>query len=375
MTPNPDSDFERLRQQSHDMASFPRAQASRPLWIFGCGRFGRDICAALTGEGFEVSGFIQTEPSQRCLHGRPVKRWNELSSADLTAQLAIGIHNREMPLAHLEKIARAAGFSEVLLPWHLHAQFEHQLGWRYWLGKPELITNRWNELEKAHAILTDEKSRECLRDICRFRLGMHTAYGHFRHETRQYFNALTLNANTPQVIRYVDGGAYNGDTFLEFACLHQIGQAYLFEPDPDNFATLQVNIQRSGENVYTVPVALSDRYQMLSFSGGHGEAGTIKPQGSTCIAAMALDEFLPTQCVDFIKLDVEGGEIAALNGAKRLIERCRPTLAVSAYHKPQDLWEISLWLGEHCPDYEFALRQHHYNSFDSVLYATPRTTS
>lgn len=372
MAQNTDPDFARLLRQSRDMRPFPSAEASRPIWIFGGGRFGQDVCAALQDTGFEVRGFIETTPRKNRLRGLPVKRWDELTPDDRTASLAIGIHNRDVPLDSLERTARAAGFTDILMPWHLHAQFEHQLGWRYWLGKPELITSRVAELEQAHGLLTDAQSRQCLLDICRFRLGMHTPYGHFRHDTRQYFNALTLNSRTPSPIRYVDGGAYNGDTFFEFASLHPIAKAYLFEPDPENFAKLQANIHGSKVHVQTLPLALSDRYQILSFSAGWGEAGTINPQGTAHIAAMALDEFLPTQCVDFIKLDVEGSEIVALNGAARLIERCRPTLAISAYHKPQDLWEIPLWLQTHCPDYEFALRQHHCNSFDSVFYAVPR---
>lgn len=372
MVQNIDPEFEQLLSQSRSMAPFPRASASRALWIFGAGRFGQDVCAVLQSAGVDVCGFIETEPHQSRQLGLPVKRWNELTHVDRKASLAIGIHNRDAPLDHLEQTARAAGFADVLMPWHLHAQFEHHLGWRYWLGKPELITDRWPELEQAHALLTDPESRQCLRDICRFRLGMHNEYGHFRHGMRQYFNELTLSTEAPYAMRYVDGGAYNGDSLIELASIHPVTEAYVFEPDPDNFAKLQTNIQGLSANVHAVPVALSDRYQMLSFSAGCGEAGTISDQGTTHIAAMALDEFLPSLCVDFIKLDVEGAEIAALNGAKRLIERCRPTLAISAYHKPQDLWEIPLWLEAHCPDYEFALRQHHCNSFDSVIYATPR---
>ena len=76
--------------------------------------------------------------------------------------------------------------------------------------------------------------------------------------------------------------------------------------------------------------------------------------------------------VDFIKLDVEGAEKKALDGAKQLIVRSRPVLAISLYHQPQDLWELPLFLSTICENYKFYIRQHYANSFDSVLYAVPK---
>ena len=80
---------------------------------------------------------------------------------------------------------------------------------------------------------------------------------------------------------------------------------------------------------------------------------------------------LPGHHVDFIKLDVEGAEIAALRGGAELILRSRPILAVSLYHRPEDVWEIPELLMDMCTHYRFYLRQHLFNSFESVLYAIP----
>ena len=50
-----------------------------------------------------------------------------------------------------------------------------------------------------------------------------------------------------------------------------------------------------------------------------------------------LDSFFEHRAVDFIKMDIEGGELDALDGAKRLIQNERPLkLAICAYHKPND---------------------------------------
>lgn len=366
------TDFDSLRLQCLQLPLALRADPKRALWIFGGGQFGRDVCNVLRSQAFEVRGFIEANPRTTELLGLPVKRWDQLSAVEKHAQLVVGIYNRGMPLDQMEAIGREAGFKDILMPWHIYAQFEKQLGWRYWLCGRDAIVDQLDVLENSHAFFTDTTSKACLIDICRFRLGVHTTYGSFRHATNQYFNELTLTAATPAAIRYVDGGAYNGDTLIEFCGLHNISEAFLFEPDKDNFAALQKNLRTANVGAYCLPMALGDSYQILSFNEGNGEAGTIDSSGTAHIAAMALDDFLPTQSVDFIKLDVEGAEIAALQGAARLIERCRPTLAISFYHRIQDLWEIPAWLTAHCDNYDFALRQHFFNSFDSVLYAMPR---
>ena len=60
--------------------------------------------------------------------------------------------------------------------------------------------------------------------------------------------------------------------------------------------------------------------------------------------------------VDFIKLDVEGAELDILRGAASSIVRWKPKIAVSAYHKADDLWVLTKFIKSVRSDYEFALR-------------------
>ena len=77
--------------------------------------------------------------------------------------------------------------------------------------------------------------------------------------------------------------------------------------------------------------------------------------------------------LDGVSLDIEGGEIDALKGAERIIREGRPVICLSLYHKPDDLWRIPLLLASMVDDYAFHIRQHMFNSFDSVLYAVPKS--
>ena len=344
---------------------------SNPIWIFGAGQFGRDVCSILLKEGFQVLGFIESKPREDKVLGLPVITWDQLKADQLSAQLAIGIFNRGMPLDKLKDLAVTAGFTEVFMPWDVYTQFSSQLGWRYWLSSPRVILDNLPAIEQTYQNLADETSRQCLLDLCAFRLGMNDAYASFSHADHQYFNGLTLSKLPSKKLTYVDCGAYNGDTFFEFVSKVEVANAYLFEPDPDNFKLLTEAVKKSSTSAVCMPLAVADRYRILSFNSGNGEGGAISDTGTVHIAAVALDEVLPGQDVDFLKLDVEGAEIAAIQGGALLIKRSRPVLAISLYHRPQDVWEILEQLMRVCENYQFYIRQHYSNSFDSVLYAIP----
>ena len=57
-----------------------------------------------------------------------------------------------------------------------------------------------------------------------------------------------------------------------------------------------------------------------------------------------------------LRLEIEGAELAALNGARGLISRCRPSMAISAYHKPSDFLDIAAFLREVDLGYRMSVR-------------------
>jgi FkbM family methyltransferase len=60
---------------------------------------------------------------------------------------------------------------------------------------------------------------------------------------------------------------------------------------------------------------------------------------------------LKLSAVDFIKLDIEGSECAAIEGAKNTISSFRPRIAVAIYHRPDDRTEIPARLRSMVPSY------------------------
>ncbi len=349
-----------------------RISKSEPTWIFGAGNFAQDLSRVLLNHGYCVAGFVETRPTKTIQNNLPVVSFDDLSQNDRLNQLAIGIFNRTAPINELHGLASAVGFKEIFTPMDIYEQLGEHLGWRFWLSSREVIAGALPAIKEAYQLLEDEVSKATLLGILSFRLGVDLSYAQFMHDDNQYFNDLTLSQLRGKEIKYVDLGAYNGDTFLELKSITEVvcKEAYLFEPDPGNFSQLVKNV-KDIEGPICLPLAASDTYKILTFSAGQGESGNISSDGDIHIAAASLDEILPSLKVDLLKLDIEGAEMEALNGAARCIQSSQPIITLSLYHKPQDLWALTLHLKKLCPKHKLFIRQHYFNSFDSVLYAVP----
>ena len=82
---------------------------------------------------------------------------------------------------------------------------------------------------------------------------------------------------------------------------------------------------------------------------------------------ISIDEYVESKNlprIDFIKLDIEGSELDTLKGGAISIAKWKPRLAISAYHKPEDVYTLAQFLKKIRPDYEFAFR-HYPTSYDN----------
>lgn len=124
----------------------------------------------------------------------------------------------------------------------------------------------------------------------------------------------------------LDIGAFIGDTALIFKQYSHFVLA--FEPQPDAFEALCHNSPDSLN--FNVPVGDGARV-LCGEEGIGGNLGTRQTLfNANGIRSLPLD-VLGMARIDFIKIDVEGAEVAVLRGAVDTIQRCKPLLLIEVY--------------------------------------------
>jgi hypothetical protein len=112
----------------------------------------------------------------------------------------------------------------------------------------------------------------------------------------------------------------------------------------------------------------------LDASGTVASATRAAPSaGTIAVSAQTIDALVEGSSPTFVKLDIEGFEIEALEGARVTIAAHAPVLAVCVYHKQDHLWTIPLLLRAWRDDYALFLRPHNEEGWDLVCYAVPRS--
>ena len=88
-----------------------------------------------------------------------------------------------------------------------------------------------------------------------------------------------------------------------------------------------------------------------------------------------LDDFIKKQKilkVDYIKMDIEGAEPEALEGAQKTIKTFQPALAICIYHMPDHLFSIINYIDSLCNNYNYHLCHHSAHMYETILYAIPQ---
>ena len=248
------------------------------------------------------------------------------------------------------------------------------------LGFPPLtfdyIRENETKFEQTYNWLADNLSRESMIAFLNLKVSGDIRYliPVVRPFSEQNFNELTLPKKSDAT--YVDCGAYNGDSvsmFIDFVG-GRYGEIYAFEPDGKNFADLKSLIEDSElKNVTLINKGTWDKADILSFDMSEGMDSHLSESGTIKIPVDSIDNVLDGKRADLIKMDIEGAELKALQGAVRTIKKWQPILAVCVYHKREDLITLPQYIKSVVTcDYKFYLRKYDVTSeYDLILYAVP----
>lgn len=189
-----------------------------------------------------------------------------------------------------------------------------------------------------------------------------------------YFNEI-FDFRNDEV--FVDCGAYDGKTVVDFIFYvkGKYQKIYAFEPDLVNYSLCRKNLADL-HNVFLLNSGLADSEGDYWFDSRGSQSSRIvennfninEDDSLNKIHAVKLDS-LSKEPISFIKMDIEGAEYSAIQGATEVIRKYKPKLAISVYHHDDDLIRIPLLLRQLVPEYKFYLRHHTTTYVDTVLYA------
>lgn len=228
--------------------------------------------------------------------------------------------------------------------------------------------------EKMLSLLADERSRIVWGGVIRYRIQGTTLAPDMYSENDQYFVEDVIKISDGEV--FIDGGGYTGDTVQQFIdTAKREGKKFkriiVFEPDERNCSLIN-KFYGKRQDIKIIPKGLADEEKMLWFKGAGAvfkAADSNNRENAICVPVTNIDAV--PECADatWIKMDIEGSEMDALEGARKVITKNHPKLTISIYHSDEDMIRIAEYIHEMVPEYKLYVRHHSQSQRETVLYA------
>lgn len=363
-------------RQAFDQLAGPWAQS---VVLYGAGNLGRKVLSGLRKHNVDPIAFADANPSLdgNRVHGVPV--FSPEAAARRFGKEAVFVvcvwhpdreHGAQDIIDRLSALGVERVTSFVPLFWKFADDF---LPYYLW-DLPSKLLLQSAAIREACSTF-EEESLEQLASELRFRL--HGDFGAMPPPLRtpQYLARELFDISETEC--FVDCGAYDGDTMRDFvsAVDGRFRRLIAFEADHNNFQRLREYVgqqpQTVKDRVSIREVAVGRDSGTLRFDSTAGTDAAVSATGDTIIASTCLDDSLAGEVPTIVKMDIEGSEMDALEGAAQAIHTHKPLLAICVYHRPDHLWAIPMWLRKAQPDSKLFLKSYAVDGWESVCYAVP----
>lgn len=333
------------------------AQADKPIILYGMGNGADKVLDEFEKRNIKAAGVMASDDFCRYqeYRGFTVQKQGDFERQfdDFLIALCFGSSLSDV-MAHIHHVAAQ---HRLLIP-NIPVAGENVLDDCF-------IEAHRQEIEQAYSLLADERSRRVFKGALDFYYtGELNALDMIESDKDEVFtNILRLREE-----RYLDLGAYRGDTVDEF--LHYTNgyrSITAVEPNPKNYKKLCEHIADLG-NATAIHAGIADRVGTMTISKKAGRMPVLGEPNGVEIPVTTVDaiDCSPT----YIKIDIEGMEQQMLSGAKRTLRTLKPKLNLAAYHRTEDFFMLILQLHEINPDYRIYLRKHPYiPCWDLNIYA------
>ena len=190
----------------------------------------------------------------------------------------------------------------------------------------------------------------------------------FTNKEHEPFETLILKYFLKENSIYVDIGANVGYYTLLAASIAKKGQVFSFEPYNLNFELLEKNIVANNlVNVQTFPYAVYNENTSVDIFSSGANKGNVRlfkddlegymeeHQSNKSVKCVTLDSILDDSSnPDIIKMDIQGGEMLALQGMKKIINNTNELVLFTEF------WPEAITLNKESPS-EFLQSLHNLN--------------
>lgn len=356
--------------------AFSPVAADKPLALYGAGDMGRLARDFFALAGLEIALLIDRNAAAGTVGGwsatPPVTP--DAVPPGLRRAVRVAVCVATSAYVPIEQSLHDMGFTDVVPFYDLSESFRHLHPLSNgWFAAP-FTAQEQGEVEAALTMWDDDASRaHHLQFLAWRRLREEWVFAPappLAGDTR-YFIPQVLDVLRDDEI-FIDGGAYDGCITEAFArrTKNSFRQIVAIEPDGPNRARCEVAVAKMDDaRVRIDGFALAERDGEAPFHEGLGYASQLSATGQMNMQCRSLDslDLAPT----FVKLHLEGGELAALKGARQTLIDHRSLVTVTVYHNADGLFKTARWLMQNLPDYKFLFRIHAWCGTGAVIYAIP----
>ncbi len=355
------------------------APFEKSLVLFGAGGLGKKTLAGLRSMGIEPLAFADNNPAlwEKDINGVQVmslehaaNKFGQDSVFVITVWKGEAVDTMAERYQQLEKL----GCTKIVPFGYLYWKYSDIFLPHYAFDMPHKVFEQAGDAQKVLSLWEDDASRQEYLAQLKWRMLMDfdALSAPVSHEI--YFPDDLVDILPDEL--FVDCGAYDGDTVrnLFSTQVAYSGRVIAFEPDPANFKQLEKYVselpQDVKERISVYPFAVGAEKLKVRFEASGTEASAVG-SGDFEVDCVTLDEIFGETKPTYIKMDIEGSELDALIGAKNIIKKNLPVLAICSYHRQDHVWKIPALIHSYSDEYRFFLRPHLLEVWDLVCYAIP----
>lgn len=336
----------------------------------------KQLLTVLQSEGYTVEFCIIQETQAAQIAGIPVYRlFDEAirTKPKNNLTLIISYFGYKIDYEKINISFAELGFTRFITYWDVYSLLYERMGANYWLTDPHFYDDKRPAIEEVGTLFADETSGKLFKNLISGRKNLDFSKIIRTNSMKdQYFPG-----DVPELLfsNFIDCGAYTGDTYLECLKRNKPLLTYIaFEPDENNYKKLKTAITRHSSPssiALAFPCGVWSSTRKLCFSENGELDSKVNENGKSIIQCVAIDEAVAGLRVDSLKMDIEGAEYEALLGAKDTIIANKSSLAISIYHKPEDIFAIPLLIHSWFSKKKMYMRAHALCGFELVLYVFP----